>query len=168
MILTDNVTSTTDGQTDYSSELPTTESDSESTYGNKILDEDEQHGLHSMDNERTRRLKNALTLSAFSSGCCFSDLSDISVSDSLKSRYAPEDPPSHSTFNKYALPEARLKELRAEFMYWYFDKGGSNNEGDWQRDIHSSVPQIHKNFNFQLPFYGFRFNYTRVIAAQRH
>lgn len=34
--------------------------------------------------------------------------------------------------------------------------------GDYQRDIQSSVPQIHKNFNFQLPFFGFRYNYTRV------
>lgn len=34
--------------------------------------------------------------------------------------------------------------------------------GDFQTDIHASMPQLHKNFNFQLPFYGFRFNYTRV------
>lgn len=47
-------------------------------------------------------------------------------------------------------------------MYWYFDKGGPRDEGDWQRDIHWSNPQIHKIFNFQLPFFGFRFNYTRV------
>lgn len=48
-------------------------------------------------------------------------------------------------------------------MYYYFDLGGdSNNEGDWQRAIQTSTPQIHKNLNFQLPFFGFRFNYTRV------
>jgi hypothetical protein len=47
-------------------------------------------------------------------------------------------------------------------MYWYFDQGGDDNRGDLQKDIHGSVPQIHKNFNFQLPFFGFRFNYTRV------
>lgn len=50
-------------------------------------------------------------------------------------------------------------------MYWYFDKGGNNNNGDYQTDIHNSIPQIHKNFNFQLPFYGFRYNYTRVSAT---
>lgn len=34
--------------------------------------------------------------------------------------------------------------------------------GDYQKDIHASNPQLHKNFNYQLPFFGFRFNYTRV------
>jgi hypothetical protein len=47
-------------------------------------------------------------------------------------------------------------------MYWFFDKGGPENSGDLQRDIHASNQQVHKNFNFQLPFFGFRFNYTRV------
>lgn len=47
-------------------------------------------------------------------------------------------------------------------MYWYFDKCGDDGGGDYQKDIHSSMPQLHKNLNFQLPFYGFRFNYTRV------
>jgi len=60
------------------------------------------------------------------------------------------------------LTEERLAEIREEFMYWYFDKGGDNDQGDYQTDIHGSMPQIHKNFNFQLPFFGFRFNYTRV------
>lgn len=40
--------------------------------------------------------------------------------------------------------------------------GGPDNEGDFQRAIQSSTQTIHKNFNFQLPFFGFRFNYTRV------
>ena len=47
-------------------------------------------------------------------------------------------------------------------MYWYFDKCGDSNPGDRQKDIHTSNGQIHKNLNFQLPFFGFRFNYTRV------
>lgn len=50
-------------------------------------------------------------------------------------------------------------------MYWFFDQGGSSNRGDYQKDIHASMPQVHKNFNFQLPFFGFRFNYTRVSIA---
>jgi len=62
----------------------------------------------------------------------------------------------------FRITEQRLKDIRSEFMYWYFDQGGSENRGDYQKDIHSSTPQIHKNFNFQLPFFGFRFNYTRV------
>ncbi|XP_015599243.1 protein mesh isoform X2 [Cephus cinctus] len=75
------------------------------------------------------------------------------------SRYAPRA--ENSPVN-YVLTETRLRAIRSEFMYWYFDLGGDNNRGDYQTDIHSSVPQIHKNFNFQLPFYGFRFNYTRL------
>lgn len=48
-------------------------------------------------------------------------------------------------------------------MYWYFDMGGdSENLGDHQRSIHASSPVIHKNLNFQLPFFGFRYNYTRL------
>ena len=49
-------------------------------------------------------------------------------------------------------------------MYWYFDKGGIDDEGDYQKEIQASTPQVHKNFNFQLPFFGFRFNYTRVCS----
>lgn len=89
-------------------------------------------------------------------------LYDYTNYDSLKSRYAPIEPPSHSLENPYIISETRLKEIRSEFMYWYFDKGGPRDEGDWQRDIHWSNPQIHKIFNFQLPFFGFRFNYTRL------
>lgn len=52
-------------------------------------------------------------------------------------------------------------------MYWFFDKGGPDDKGDLQKDIHWSTPQIHKNFNFQLPFFGFRFNYTRVKQEKK-
>nr|XP_031834448.1 protein mesh-like [Nomia melanderi] len=74
-------------------------------------------------------------------------------------RYAPC--PSDSV-SGYHLTEARLNEIRSQFMYWYFDKGGDNNLGDYQKQIQSSTLQIRKNFNFQLPFFGFKFNYTRV------
>ncbi|XP_015173386.1 PREDICTED: protein mesh isoform X1 [Polistes dominula] len=76
-------------------------------------------------------------------------------------RYAPR--PDDSVPD-YVLTEARLKQIRSEFMYWYFDKGGDNDNGDYQTDIHASTAIIHKNFNFQLPFFGFRFNYTRVTV----
>lgn len=81
------------------------------------------------------------------------------------SRYAPTEPPTHHNDDGrgYTITEARLAELRKNFMYWFFDKGGnSDNNGDLQTNIHASNPQLHKNFNFQLPFFGFRFNYTRV------
>lgn len=48
-------------------------------------------------------------------------------------------------------------------MYWYFDHGGNaDDEGDYQKYIQSTSPVVHKNLNFQLPFFGFRYNYTRV------
>lgn len=82
------------------------------------------------------------------------------------SRFAPKDPPTHQGgSNAYTISPARLAELRKNFLYWYFDKGDSEDIGDLQRSIHASNPQLHKNFNFQLPFYGFRFNYTRVWHA---
>ncbi|XP_026680772.1 uncharacterized protein LOC103511211 isoform X1 [Diaphorina citri] len=78
-------------------------------------------------------------------------------------RYAPATFRSGGLYNDYyVISEGRLREIRAEFLYWFFDRGGDDNEGDYQKDIHNSSPQIHKNFNFQLPFFGFRFNYTRV------
>ena len=82
-------------------------------------------------------------------------------------RVAPNEPPNHrndgSGFN---ITPQRLAQIRANFMYWFFDQGGESNRGDYQYDIHASNPQVHKNFNFQLPFFGFRFNYTRVIFSQ--
>nr|XP_016998391.1 protein mesh isoform X1 [Drosophila takahashii]XP_016998393.1 protein mesh isoform X1 [Drosophila takahashii] len=62
----------------------------------------------------------------------------------------------------YTITAARLAELRQTFMYWYFDKDMYGGRGDYQFDIHASMTQLHKNLNFQLPFYGFRFNYTRL------
>ncbi|XP_012242404.1 protein mesh-like [Bombus impatiens] len=80
---------------------------------------------------------------------------DLSEAD----RYAPH---SDGSVLNYVLTETRLKEIRSKFMYWYVDKGGNNDDGDYQREIQASMPQVHKNFNFQLPFFGLRFNYTRV------
>ncbi|XP_025200383.1 protein mesh isoform X1 [Melanaphis sacchari] len=82
--------------------------------------------------------------------------------NSFASRYAPPTLRLQAGSAPYVLTEMRLAEIREEFMYWYFDRGGDNDLGDYQTDIHGSMPQIHKNFNFQLPFFGFRFNYTRV------
>ncbi|KPU80188.1 uncharacterized protein Dana_GF16595, isoform C [Drosophila ananassae] len=62
----------------------------------------------------------------------------------------------------YTITPARLAELRSNFMYWFFDKDMYGGRGDYQYDIHASMTQLHKNLNFQMPFYGFRFNYTRL------
>lgn len=94
-------------------------------------------------------------------------LNSTTITIDPNNRVAPSEPPTHHNDNRgYTIDPARLQKLRSHFLYWYFDKGGNNDNGDYQRDIHASNPQLHKNFNFQLPFYGFRFNYTRVSYAQ--
>lgn len=75
-------------------------------------------------------------------------------------RQLPPDGTDNS--QPYVITEDTLRQIRSEMMYWYFDQGGDNNHGDLQREINPSSTQIHKNFNFQLPFFGFRYNYTRV------
>jgi len=88
--------------------------------------------------------------------CAFTDL-DLPEAY----RYAPhadDNPPF------YTITNTRLQEIRSQFMYWYFDKGGNDNQGDYQSALQTTNLQIHKNLNFQLPFFGFRYNYTRVWA----
>ncbi|XP_060822301.1 protein mesh-like isoform X2 [Bombus pascuorum] len=80
---------------------------------------------------------------------------DLSEAD----RYTPH---SDDSVLNYVLTETRLKEIRSKFMYWYVGRGGNDDDGDYQREIQASMSQIHKDFNFQLPFFGLRFNYTRV------
>ncbi|XP_044255484.1 protein mesh isoform X3 [Tribolium madens] len=84
--------------------------------------------------------------------------------DPMTSDYAPqEDSQRGRAGPPYVITEARLKEIREHFMYPFYDKGGNaDNEGDYQKAIQTSTPQVHKNLNFQLPFFGFRYNYTRV------
>lgn len=84
--------------------------------------------------------------------------------DPMTSEYAPPlDGQRGGSGEPYVITEQRLKDIRALFMYPYYDKGGnSDNEGDYQKAIQTSSPQVHKNLNFQLPFFGFRYNYTRV------
>ncbi|XP_035785156.1 protein mesh-like isoform X2 [Anopheles albimanus] len=77
-------------------------------------------------------------------------------------RVQPKEPPSHSIAGGYTINPTRLAQIRRNFLYPFYDRGGPEDTGDLQRDIHASMPQVHKNFNFQLPFFGFRFNYTRV------
>ncbi|XP_055851937.1 protein mesh isoform X1 [Episyrphus balteatus] len=76
-------------------------------------------------------------------------------------RMAPPDIATHA-LNGYVISPQRLADIRGQFFYWYFDQDRYGGRGDYQSDIHASMPQLHKNLNFQLPFYGFRFNYTRV------
>lgn len=93
----------------------------------------------------------------------FSFFSIIQIEDAVgTSEWEQHSPEADKLPANYVLTETRLKEIRSKFMYWYFDKGGPNGMGDYQVDIHSSIPQLHKNTNFQLPFFGFSYNYTRV------
>ncbi|KAG5897040.1 hypothetical protein JTB14_021760 [Gonioctena quinquepunctata] len=84
--------------------------------------------------------------------------------DPMTSNIAPQDSDQRGfSGTPYVLTETRLQQIRTNFMYPYYNKGGNaDNEGDYQKEIQSSTPQVYKNLNFQLPFYGFRFNYTRV------
>ncbi|CAG9856877.1 unnamed protein product [Phyllotreta striolata] len=83
--------------------------------------------------------------------------------DPMTSATAPPDTDQRGGGIPYLITETRLADIRKHFMYPFFDKGGNgDNEGDYQKEIQSSTPQVHKNMNFQLPFFGFRYNYTRV------
>lgn len=78
-------------------------------------------------------------------------------------RVAPKEPKTNNKGQGYVVTAQRLAQIRSSFFYWFFDQGPDDDQsGDYQRDIHASNSQLHKNFNYQLPFYGFRFNYTRV------
>ncbi|XP_066998795.2 protein mesh isoform X2 [Anabrus simplex] len=97
------------------------------------------------------------------SGKYVSDMNnDYTNYDCLTTRRAPPSNLMQNGGTAYIITEARLKKIRSEFFYCFFDQGGDDGYGDYQKDIHSSTPTIHKNFNFQLPFFGFRFNYTRL------
>ncbi|XP_063911359.1 protein mesh isoform X1 [Zophobas morio] len=84
--------------------------------------------------------------------------------DPMTSDYAPPENSQRGRAGEaYVITEQRLQDIRKHFMYPYYDKGGNaDNEGDYQKAIQTSTPQVHKNLNFQLPFFGFRYNYTRV------
>ncbi|PBC27138.1 Extracellular domain-containing protein [Apis cerana cerana] len=74
--------------------------------------------------------------------------------DNYEARY-PNSRVRQVRCSDYVLTEERLKEIRSEFVYWFF-------EDDYLEEIQAWTPQTTKNFSFQLPFFGFRFNYTRV------
>lgn len=83
--------------------------------------------------------------------------------DPMRSHTAPPEVDQRGGIGEaYTITEERLKDIRSLFMYPYYNRGGSSNVGDYQDHIQSSTTLVHKNLNFQLPFFGFRFNYTRV------
>ena len=74
--------------------------------------------------------------------------------DKWPSRPGNDDQPS------YVITNDRLEEIRNQKMYPFFDQGGNDGNGDFQMNIRNTQPQINKQLNFLLPFYGFGFNYT--------
>nr|WJM99324.1 mesh-x1 [Henosepilachna vigintioctopunctata] len=84
--------------------------------------------------------------------------------DPMRSNVAPPDTDQRGGAGPgETITEQRLRDIRSIFMYPYFNRGGSgDNQGDYQRQIQASTTIVHKNLNFQLPFFGFRYNYTRV------
>ncbi|XP_055381358.1 protein mesh-like [Condylostylus longicornis] len=60
----------------------------------------------------------------------------------------------------YTITPERLRQIRSEFLYWFFDE--PDETSDYERSIHSSQKTLHKNLHFKLPFFGFRYNYTRI------
>lgn len=87
-----------------------------------------------------------------------------------ENRVAPKEPKTNRNDGPgYTITAQRLAQIRSYFMYWFFDQGPNDDQmGDYQKDIHASNPQLHKNFNYQLPFFGFRFNYTRVSSISTY
>ena len=61
----------------------------------------------------------------------------------------------------YIITSDRLEEIRGHKLYPFFDSGGGwGDNGDFQINVRDTQPQINKQLNFLLPFYGFGFNYT--------
>jgi len=72
----------------------------------------------------------------------------------------PRDQYNNDGMPEYTLTPDRLNQLRQQKLYPFDDKGGDDNNGDFQKDIRDTMPQINKQVNFLLPFMGFGFNYT--------
>ena len=61
----------------------------------------------------------------------------------------------------YIITTDRLEEIRSHKLYPFYDRGGGfGDHGDFQINVRDTMPQINKQLNFLLPFYGFGFNYT--------
>jgi len=80
--------------------------------------------------------------------------------DPWQARQAPSFGNNYGDDNAYVISPDRLSEIRAQKMYPFFDQGGNDGHGDYQKDIRDTQPQINKQINVILPFFGFGFNYT--------
>ncbi|XP_063878525.1 protein mesh-like isoform X1 [Scylla paramamosain] len=80
--------------------------------------------------------------------------------DPMMSRMAPRQWQPDS--GPYAITAERLKEIRAQKMYPYFDADQRGGNGDLEVNINTQNTQVNKQLNFLLPFFGFGLNYTWV------
>jgi hypothetical protein len=64
----------------------------------------------------------------------------------------------------YQLTKERLDEIRKEKLYPFFDWDADGRRGDLVTEINDNSAQVQKQLNFLLPYFGFGFNYTWVIA----
>lgn len=88
--------------------------------------------------------------------------SKYSITDP-NNRYFPHDlTQNHDIRKRYQITETRLNEIRSYLLYPFHDMGGIDDNGDYQKDLHSSTAQIHKDLNFTLPFFGISYDYVRV------
>ena len=78
----------------------------------------------------------------------------------MAARNAPPSFGDRNMDSGYVITPDRLNTIRQSKLYPFYDKGGNDNNGDFQLAIRDTMPQINKQVNFLLPFMGFGFNYT--------
>ena len=78
----------------------------------------------------------------------------------MTSRMAPRQWQPNS--GPYAITNDRLREIRAQKMYPFFDVDQKGGVGDLEVNINTQNTQVNKQLNFLLPFFGFGLNYTWV------
>ncbi|XP_021954689.1 protein mesh isoform X2 [Folsomia candida] len=72
------------------------------------------------------------------------------------------DTSSRQIAQPYILTPDRLRQIRSDLLYPFYDLGSHENIGDYQKNLRDNSPQISKHLNFLLPFFGMGFNYTWV------
>lgn len=64
--------------------------------------------------------------------------------------------------DKYILTPERLKEIRSEKMYPFYDRDEMGGTGDFVKELNDNSAKVQKQLNFRMAFFGFGFNYTWV------
>ncbi|XP_071512852.1 protein mesh [Panulirus ornatus] len=80
----------------------------------------------------------------------------------MLSRIAPVRQEWQKEEKPYAISAERLKDIRSELMYPFFDVDSAGGTADLEPNINTQNSQVNKQLNFLLPFFGFGLNYTWV------